>query len=85
MHYSQWGHTGQPTRETLHWGSLDDKIFIEETLNPYFRSGKTYVYLFRKFSKFNIYPEWMEADHTSELIYVFGRPFAVSNLYYSKL
>ncbi|XP_075573250.1 bile salt-activated lipase [Pelecanus crispus] len=40
------------------------------------RNAKTYSYLFSQPSRMPIYPPWVGADHTDDLQYVFGKPFA---------
>ncbi|CAK6433498.1 unnamed protein product [Pipistrellus nathusii] len=40
------------------------------------KSARTYTYLFSHPSRNPFYPSWVGADHTDELPYVYGKPFA---------
>ncbi|XP_077968891.1 uncharacterized protein LOC120335102 [Styela clava] len=42
-------------------------------------TGRTYMYRFSEKSNIPIWPEWMEADHTGELEYVFGHDYRHRN------
>nr|XP_033952092.1 bile salt-activated lipase-like isoform X1 [Pseudochaenichthys georgianus] len=49
------------------------------------KTGRTYSYLFSQPNRFSgifgPYPQWMGADHTNDVLYVFGKPFMVRLLY----
>lgn len=36
------------------------------------------MYRFSERARFGVFPEWKEADHTTEMVYTFGHPFDVS-------
>ncbi|KAF3848677.1 hypothetical protein F7725_015174 [Dissostichus mawsoni] len=49
------------------------------------KTGRTYSYLFSEPSQmagiFRPFPQWMGADHTDDVPYVFGKPFTASVMY----
>ncbi|KAI4797658.1 hypothetical protein KUCAC02_024950 [Chaenocephalus aceratus] len=92
LYNSTWEPT--PSQESIKTTLVDietDFIFLASTQAALklhadnATTGRTYSYLFSQPNQlggiFKPYPEWMGADHTDDVPYVFGKPFTAPLLY----
>lgn len=46
--------------------------------------GRTFSYLFNMKTRIPGFPSWVEAEHSEDLQYVFGKPFATPLVYFPR-